>query len=128
MMTDKEVWIVSTKSSPLEGCDIDIDGCDFYFAEAFVPVASEINRLKRFEFVIASVEEALLEARLTLVDASKCLRYVEPEWGLDSEMEKETHAAASNALASNSITFSPFRSEEIEELCRYRHAAYEINA
>lgn len=123
----KQVWIVFTKSEPLDGCDIDIDGCDYYCAEAYVPIETSQIHTVSLESIVNRVKQALLDKRLTLVDISKCLRYNESEWDIDSEMEKEAHVLASKALSSESIMFSGFKSEEIEELCRYRHKMYEIN-
>ena len=123
----KQVWIVFTKSEALEGCSIDMDGCDYYCAEAYVPIeTSEIN-VASLESIVNRVRQDLLDKRLTLVDIPKCLRYNETEWGSDSDMEKSAHLLAKKALSSGTIKFSSFRPEEIEDLCRYRHKMYEIN-
>jgi hypothetical protein len=126
-MANRQVWILFTKSEPLDGCSIDMDGCDFYFAEAYVPVDAEDFGITSFESILDRVKQSLLEDKLVLTDVSKCLRYNKEEWHFDSEMEKETHALAAKALSSGSIMFSGFKSEEIEELCRYHHGAREIN-
>ena len=123
----KQVWIVFTKSEALEGCGIDIDGCDYYCAEAYVPVDGSEVHTASLESIINRVKQELLDKRLTLVDISKCLRYNDSEWGSDSDMEKAAHLLAAKALSSGSIKFSSFRPEEIEDLCRYQHKMYEIN-
>lgn len=123
----KQVWIVFTKSEPLDGCDIDMDGCDYYCAEAYVPVDSSETHTASLESLVNQVKQELLDKRLTLVDIPKCLRYNESEWDSDSDMEKSAHLLAAKALSSGAIKFSSFRPEEIEDLCRYRHKMYEIN-
>lgn len=123
----KQVWIVFTKSEALEGCSIDIDGCDYYCAEAYVPVDGSEVHTASLESIINRVKQELLDKRLTLVDISKCLRYNDSEWGSDSDMEKAAHLLAAKALSSDAIKFSSFRPEEIEDLCRYQHRMYEIN-
>lgn len=126
-MAQSQVWILFIKSEPLAGCSIDMDGCDFYFAEAYVPVNAEELGATSFESIISRVKQSLLEDKLVLADISKFLRYTEEEWSSDSDMEKSAHLLAAEALSSGIITFSSFRSEEIEGLCRYRHKMYEIN-
>ena len=122
-----QVWIVFIKSEALDGCSIDIDGCNFYFAEAYVPVDGEEFSSTSFESILNRVKQSLLDDKLVLADISKCLRYSEDEWGSDSDMEKSVHLLAASARSSGTIKFSSFRSEEIEELCRYRHKVYELN-
>jgi len=126
-MTSKEVWIVFTKSKPLEGCSIDIDGCDFYFSEAYVPVDRDGQEMTSIAKVVNRAKEALLEDRLVLSDVSKCLRYHKEHWDVDTVMNKEVHSAAAQALSSNKVEFGGFRSEEIEELVQYRHNLKELD-
>lgn len=124
---NKQVWIIFTKSEALEGCSIDMDGCDYYFAEAYVPVNDGEFGLTSLESILSRVKQSLLDDKLVLADVSKCLRYKEEEWRSDSEMEKEVRVLAAKAFSSGVITFSSFKSEEIEELCRYHHGMDEIN-
>ncbi len=126
-MVNKEVWIVFTKSEPLDGCSIDIDGCDFYFTEAYVPVESKDFNVTSLEPIVSRAKQSLLDDKLVLVDVSKCLRYREEEWLSNSEMDKEVHVLAAKALSSGTVRFGGFRSEEIEELCRYHHSMNELN-
>lgn len=37
-MNEKYLWLIITKSRPLPDCEIDMDGCEFYFVDAFVPL------------------------------------------------------------------------------------------
>lgn len=123
----KQVWIVFTKSEALDGCSIDVDGCDFYFSEAYVPVDGEEFGVTSFESILNRVKKLLFDEKLVLTDVSKCLRYNEGEWGSDSDMEKSAHLLATSALSSGDIKFSSFRSEEIEDIYRYQHSIYEKN-
>lgn len=125
-MPSKNVWIVFTKSSPLESCSIDIDGCDFYFAEVYVPLEEAASR--SLDSVITRAKAALLDERLELVDVSKCIRYKEQEWSFDTPMNVEVHKLAKRALASGVVEFGGFRSEEIEELCEYHFSMNELDA
>ena len=126
-MTSKEVWIVFTKSKPLAGCSIDMDGCDFYFSEAYVPVDRDEQEMTSLEKVVNCAKEALLEDRLVLNDVSKCLRYHKEHWDVDTVNNKEVRSMAAKALASSKVVFGGFRSEEIEELVQYRHSLKDLN-
>jgi hypothetical protein len=126
-MTNKEVWIVFTKNSPLEVCSIDIDGCDFYFAEVYVPIESNSGTTS-LDTIINHAKDALAAERLVLVDVPKCVRYSEQEWTLDTAMNKEVHTLAKQALVSGAVQFGGFRSEEIEELCQYHLSMNELDA
>lgn len=85
------------------------------------------NPHSTLESIVNRVNQALLDKRLILVDIPKCIRYNESERESDSDMEKSAHLLAAKALSTGAIKFSSFRSEEIEDLCRYRHKMYEIN-
>lgn len=123
----KQVWIIFTKSEALDGCSIDFDGCNYYFAEAYVPIEEGELGNTSIASILDQVKEALLEDKLVLMDVLKCLRYKKDEWCADSEMEKEVHKLAAEAFSSGTITFSGFRSEEIQDLCRHQHKIYDIN-
>ncbi len=76
------------KSEASDGCSIDIDGCDYYCAEAYVPVEGSELHIASLESIINRVKQELLGKRLTLVDIPKCLRYNESEWSSDLDMAK----------------------------------------
>lgn len=125
-MANKEVWIVFTKSSPLEGCSIDIDGCDYYFAEACVPVDTAPTH--SLDSIINKVRDELAKERLVLVDISKCIRYQEQEWSSNTAPNAELRKGAKKSLASGSIEFSGFRPEEIQQLYQYSYSDNELDA
>ncbi|HTF95494.1 MAG TPA: hypothetical protein VL995_05120 [Cellvibrio sp.] len=120
-MANKDVWIVFTKSSPLDGCSIDIDSCDYYFAEAYVPV--DVTPIRSLDSIINKVKDELAKARLALTDVSKCIRYKEDEWSADTAPNTEVRKMAKKSLAYGAIEFSGFRSEEIQELYQYAFVA-----
>ncbi|PUA30459.1 MAG: hypothetical protein B0W54_08180 [Cellvibrio sp. 79] len=123
-MANKEVWIVFTKNSPLEGCSIDIDGCDYYFAEAYVPI--DVAPILSLDSIINKVKDELAQARLALTDISKCIRYKEDEWSADTAPNAEVRKMAKKSLASGAIEFSGFRPEEIQELYQYTYNVREL--
>lgn len=125
-MASKDVWIVFTKSSPLEGCSIDVDGRDYYFAEAYVPV--DVEPILSLDSIINKVKDVLAKERLVLVDISKCIRYNEQEWPADTAPSAEMHKGAKKSLASGAIEFSGFRSEEIQRLYQYSYSVNELDA
>jgi len=124
-MSDKGIWIVFTKSKALEGCPINIDGCDFYFAEAFVPVDRNEGEVDNIEQVIERTKQALLTEKLDLNDISKCIRYKEVEWSEGTNLNDEIRATADKALQTNEVEFNVFRSKEIQEDCVYTFQAFE---
>lgn len=126
-MSHTDVWIAFIKSKPLEGCGIDIDGSDYYFAEAYVPVNHTEIELVSFDNVIAKIKNSLLEGRLILCYISKCIRYQQEHWNTDTDSNKEAHSLAESALSSNKVEFGAFRSEEIEELVQYQHILKELD-
>ncbi len=122
----KQVWIVFTKSEAWDGCSIDMDGCDFYFSEIYIPADDEETGATSLETILARAKQSLLEGKLVLTDVSKCLRYKVDEWPSDTELDIAVHNLAEKALTTGNIQFSSFRSEEIEALCRYKHKIFEI--
>lgn len=122
----KQVWIVFTKSKALDGCSIDMDRCDFYFSEIYVPADNEEIGAASLETILTRVKQSLLEDKLVLIDVSKCLRYRADEWPSETALDIAVHNLAERALTTGSIQFSSFRSEEIEALCRYKHKIFEI--
>ena len=126
-MKNKEVWIVFTKSKPLEGCSIDFDGCDFYFSEIYVPVVHDGHEMTSLEGIVNRAKDLLLEDRLMLSDVSKCFRYHKEHWGVNTEMNKAVHVNAARALSSNQVEVGEFRTEEIEALIEYRHSQKDMD-
>lgn len=126
-MSQADVWIVFTKCEPLEGCDVDFDGCDYYFAEAYVPVASK-GDLIHLDAVISRAQAALAESQFELNEVSKCLRYMPEEWQADTPPNMEVNKYAREAAESGNVQFGGFRSEEIEELTQRRHVMTELDA
>ncbi|MBU6953772.1 hypothetical protein [Hahella sp. HN01] len=124
-MTD--VWIAFTKSRPLSGCSIDVDGCEFYFAEVYVPMVSAGESPSNFEAILSKVKSELLENRLELADISALIRYEEDQWEIHSNSENDVNTFATLARLSESIVFSGFRSEEIEELTSYRYSISDLD-
>jgi len=124
-MSNKDVWVVFTKSRPLEGCDIDFDGCEFYFVDIYVPVETTPDKLVALGDITEMVRHSLEESRLELADISMLVRYENGEWKSKANSCNDVNALALQAKESSEIVFSSFRSEEIEELQAYHHSIIE---
>lgn len=125
-MPEKDVWIALTKSRPLPGCEIDMDGCEFYFADSFLAMEEE-QRPVAIAILAEKVKEALLTRKLELEEISLCARFVNEEWVDQTDSIETMHALSNKALESNSVIFSGFRSEDIQELYHYHHTVKELN-
>ncbi|GAB2196366.1 hypothetical protein [Sessilibacter sp. MAH4] len=110
-----------TKSRPLEGCDIDIDGCDFYFADAYISLSEEECGSKAVVTILDKVEKALQSAHLELVEVKMCARFFPEEWVDQTDSIDTMHSLANRALETEDVVFSSFRTEEIQELYQYHH-------
>lgn len=125
-MRQAVVWITITKSKPLPGCGIDMDGCDYYFADAFVPIKSD-GGATAVVSAMSQVGEALLEVRLELAEVLLCAKFSPDEWVDKTQSIESLHELASQALKAGKIVFSGFRSEEIQELYCYQHSVQEVD-
>jgi len=124
-MSSKDVWIAFTKSKPLEGCRIDFDGCEFYFADIYIPIETTSDKLVVLGDITEMVRCSLEENRLELTDISMLVRYKNGEWKMNTNGPNDVNALATKAKQSSEIVFSSFRSEEIEELQTYHHSIIE---
>lgn len=127
-MTTKQTWIVVTKSRPLEGCDIDIDGCEFYFVDAYISLPEEICSSKAITTILDKVEKTLNADRLELTEVKICARFFPDEWVDQTDSIDTMHSLANKSLETEEVVFSGFRSEEIQELYQYHHTVNEIEA
>jgi len=126
-MSNKDVWIAFTKSRPLEGCCIDFDGCEFYFADIYVSIETIPDKLVALGDITEMVRHSLEENCLELVDISMLVRYKNGEWKSRTNSFNDVNALAVKAKQSSEIVFSSFRSEEIEELQAYRYSIVEFD-
>lgn len=125
-MSKKQTWIVVTKSRPLDGCDIDIDGCDFYFADAYVSLPSEIAGIKAPISALEKVQKKLESDHLELVGVMICAQFLPEEWLDQTDGVYTMHELASSALDTEDVVIGGYRSEEIQELFLYHHNIREI--
>lgn len=123
-MQKSNIWIAITKSRPLPGCEINMDGCEFYFADVFVPFKSSAGVIAIVP-VINAVKDALREDKLELADVLLCAQFRPEEWVDQTGPIESLHELANEAIESEAIVFSGFRSEEIQELYHYTHIAHE---
>ena len=117
----KNVWIAITKSRPLPGCDIDMDGCEFYFADVFVPFDVDTGATALIS-VIDQVRSALTEAKFELADIILCAKFSSDEWVDQTDSLESMHELANKALGSTRVVLSGFRSEEIQGDYQYRYS------
>lgn len=120
-----DIWFAITKSKPLPGCEINIDGCEYYFADAFVPLETEAGATA-LAWAISNVTEALSEKKLELAEVLLCAKFSAGEWVDKTESIETLHQLANKAAAERKIVFSGFRSEEIQALYHYKHTVQEI--
>ncbi len=124
-MPTHNTWIITTQSRPLPGCEIDMDGCEFYFADVFLPVANGGGATALIE-AINKVKEALLLDKLELAEVLLCAHFKPEEWVDQSDSAESLHELANKANETNSLVISGFRSEEIQQLYHYTHTLREI--
>jgi hypothetical protein len=127
-MTLKQTWIVVTKSKPLEGCEIDFDGCDFYFADAYVALPKEMKSTQAIITALNKIEKVLEQDRLELTEIKLCAHFLPEEWIDQTDSIETMHALAASALETDDVVLSGFRSEEIQELYQYHHSVQEHEA
>ena len=125
-MAERDVWIALTKSRPLPGCEIDIDGCEFYFADTYLAIDVD-QRPFAITILAEKVKQALLSRKFELAEISLCARFIPDEWVGQTESIETMHVLSNKALESNRVVFSGFRSEEIQELYRYQHTVKELD-
>lgn len=124
-MEKNNVWVVVTKSRPLPGCEIDMDGCEFYFSDALVPLESDAGAAAMV-LVVNAVKEALLEDKLELADVLVCAQFKPEEWIDQTDAIESLHELATKSIKDQKVEFSGFRSEEIQALYHYKHLVQEI--
>ncbi len=124
--TSKDIWLVILKSKPLEGCDINHDGCEFYYVDGYVPIDSN-QSVKALELVSDLIKKSLLEKRLELVEIFLCCKFNRKSWVDNTTAPESMHYLASKSLELKSVQFGGFRSEEFQELYVYQHKVDELD-
>lgn len=103
-MSNKPLWIISSKARPLEGCPIKFDNSEFYFVECLVPANSTSEAQ-------APLGDALREEMFELAEVLSCKPYVASEWE-DTEQFPEIEEAARKSAQTGNLAFALFISEE----------------
>ncbi len=103
-MSPKELWIVSTKSTPLENCSINTDGSEFYFAECILS-ASDENEAS------APIEHLLRDKGLELSELINARVYNEVDWK-DAIQFNSIKRTARKVSSDNTARFAMFVSSE----------------
>lgn len=124
-MNNKDIWIIFTRSSAMDGCPLDMDGSEYFYVEVFVPVENTTDSTEKLAGIIEQARIALLDEKFVLNDVSKCIRYIENEWTDDTDLNNEIRQTADKAVQADKLTFNVFRSEEIQEDCHYKLQAIE---
>ncbi len=108
-MSQKAIWIVSTKSTPMENCPHNEDGSEFFYVDCLLPAEGENEAL-------APIKSALGDERLSLVDVTRCEAFDLAKYeGEDFEIE-EVEIAAQAAERNQKLTFSIFVSSEAKSM------------
>ncbi|MBU6950185.1 hypothetical protein [Hahella sp. HN01] len=127
-MTEKQTWIVVIKSRPLEGCEIDFDGCEFYFTDAYVSLPRKIGGAKALISILKKVQEKLEGDRLELSEVKMCVQFLPEEWVDQTDGVYPMHELATSSLDTEDVVLSGYRSQEIQDLLLYRHNVRELEA
>ncbi len=106
-MSNKPLWIISSKARPLEGCWIKFDNSEFYFVESLVP-ANSISEAQ------APLGDALRDQMFELAEVLCSKPYIASEWE-DTEQFPEIEEAASKSAQTGNLAFALFKSEEPNE-------------
>lgn len=125
-MNEKYLWLIITKSRPLPGCEIDMDGCEFYFVDAFVSLDESLGA-DSIPNAINKVKSTLLAEKLELAEVIQCVKFLPEEWIDQTETDESLHDLATKALESDDVVLGTFRSEEIQELYHYKHTVQEAD-
>lgn len=125
-MAQKDIWLTITKSRPLPGCEIDMDGCEFYFVDAFVTLDKNLGA-DSIPNAINKVKSTLLADKLELAEVIQCVKFLPEEWIDQTETDESLHDLATKALESNDVVLGTFRSEEIQEFYHYKHFVQEAD-
>lgn len=125
-MNQTNLWLAITKSRPLPGCEIDMDGCEFYFVDAFVPLDKSLGA-DSIPSAISKVKSTLLADKLELAEVIQCVKFLPEEWIDQTETDESLHDLATKALESNDVVLGTFRSEEIQEFYHYKHFVQEAD-
>lgn len=103
-MSDKQIWIVSSKARPLEGCPIKFDDSEFYFVDCLVPANSKSE-------AEAPLDHALRDEMFELEEIISSKPYVASEWRDEIQFPEIEEAAQKSARTGN-LAFALFISEE----------------
>lgn len=106
-MSNKPLWIISSKARPLEGCPIKFDNSEFYFVEGLVPANSTSEAQ-------APLDHALRDEMFELAEVLSCKPYFANEWE-DTEQFPEIEEAARKSAQTGNLAFALFISEEPNE-------------
>lgn len=127
-MSDKQTWIVVTKCRSLEGCSIRFDGGDFYFVDAYVTIPSNVGGIEALIIVLEKIQKELKNDYLELTEVKMCAQFLPEEWFDQTDNGGSVHEFASQSQETESVVFSSFRTEEIQELYVYHHNVRELEA
>lgn len=123
-MSEDNLWLIVAKSRPLPGCEINMDGGEYFFADAFVPIDPN-SGVTAIAAAITRISESLSEKKLELAEILLCAKFSADEWVDKTESIETLHQLANKAAAEGKIVFSGFRSEEIQALYHYKHTVQE---
>ncbi len=106
-MTNKPLWIISSKARPLEGCRIKFDNSEFYLVECLVPANSTCEAQ-------APLGDALRHEMFELAKVLCSKPYIASEWE-DTEQFPEIEEPARKSAQTGNLAFALFISEEPNE-------------
>ena len=123
-MKERNLWLTITKTRPLPGCEVDMDGCEFYLVDAFIPLDKNLGA-ESIPSAIRKVKSALLEDKLELAEVIQCVKFLPEEWIDQTDSDEPLHDLATSALENDDVVFGSFRSEEIQAVYCYKYKVQE---
>jgi len=109
----------------MDGCDINMDGCEFYYVDALVPVSNSTERLS-MDVVIEKPRATLFEHKFELSEVLLCTKFSPVEWVGQTKSVGSSHNLALRASETNSVVCGGFRSEEVQRLYRYKYSVSQL--
>lgn len=106
-MSTKPLWVASIKAKVLENCELDNDGSEFQYVEAFL--ANDDS-----DALLNQAKTILSQMGLEFTELLKLSEYNPEDWNMNDDpfMIELLQEAAEQAKNSTELTFGPFTSSQ----------------
>ncbi|MCD9458603.1 hypothetical protein [Marinibactrum halimedae] len=103
-MDNKNLWIISTKSMPLENSMADVDGSDYYYSDCILISHDSASAEK-------SIPHLLRDHDMELLEVIGCVPYVEDDWS-ESDQYQDIKDAVEQVKQTGTPSFALFISSQ----------------